>query len=94
MKKQIIKQMRYDSGELMHEGIYEKGGISTIKTFRKDGTLEEETQFLNGIKHGEHKEFHENGNICLKEMYEHGVCIGDAEYFYESGEPVDFDSED
>jgi len=39
------------------------------------GRLIRETQFLNGVYHGVHRQFDDDGCVEAEEVYEHGICL-------------------
>jgi antitoxin component YwqK of YwqJK toxin-antitoxin module len=71
--------------------------ISTFKEYYPDGTLEfigefiidSDQWFRTTTRIGEHKHFHENGQLELVERFrKNGRRIGNVEGFYENGEPA------
>lgn len=58
----------------------------TAKAFYKDSTkLHKTISLVNGVRHGDYKEYHENGNIKVSVNYDSGKYHGPYLEFYSNG---------
>jgi hypothetical protein len=64
-------------GNVLAKYTFEKGKLSAIQQFDKDGSIGLEGHFLNGVPHGEHILYSKNGEIDSKYNFTNGVLDGE-----------------
>jgi len=73
---------------------YTGGGMKEGKkdgqwyAFFKDGSVQTEAYYVEGIEHGSYNLYRENGKPLLKGHYDHGICDGTWFYYDESGKEI------
>ena len=76
------KYYHFESKQLMSKEFYKNGKLEGVrKVFYKDGTLAEETNYVNGIKHGNSKTYSEKGQLIDAHIYKNGQYDGVASYY-------------
>ena len=76
------KYYHFESKQLMSKELYKNGKLEGVrKVFYKDGTLAEETNYVNGIKHGNSKTYSEKGQLIDAHVYKNGQYDGVASYY-------------
>jgi len=53
--------------------------------FFRDGTVQSEIFYVNGIEHGDYKIYSEQGKPFLRGHYNHGICDGTWYFYDENG---------
>jgi antitoxin component YwqK of YwqJK toxin-antitoxin module len=76
------KYYHFESKQLMSKEFYKNGKLEGVrKVFYKDGTLAEETNYVNGIKEGNSKTYSEKGQLIDAHIYKNGQYDGIASYY-------------
>lgn len=76
------KYYHYESPQLMSHEFYKNGKLSGArKVFYKDGTLAEETNYIQGVKEGISKTYSEKGELIDAHIYKKGQFDGVATYY-------------
>ena len=52
------------------------------------GDLRSEETYVNGVLHGEYKEWHENGQLSVEGWYEYGEECGEWKHWFSDGRRV------
>lgn len=76
------KYYHFESKQLMSQEFYKIGKLEGVrKVFYKDGTIAEETNYINGIKEGISKTYSEKGQLLESHIYKKGQYDGPASYY-------------
>lgn len=62
-----------------------ENNIEVVKKYRENGTLEYETPYINGVKHGVEKWYYENGVLREETPYINGLINGVEKTYREDG---------
>lgn len=75
------KYYHHKSKSLMSTEKYSKGKLTGMrKVFFKDGTIAEETIYVNGLKDGIYKKYNEKGKVLEEAIFSNGNYNGKATY--------------
>lgn len=66
----------YDNDRVHCKELYKNGlANGTCKTWHKNGLTKEISNYLNGVKHGNHLEYWEDGTLMTNSQYEWGIKL-------------------
>ena len=77
---------QYPSGQTQFEMVFDRGDRLSTKSWFETGEREDETFFLDGLRHGESRSWDRNGNVRSIFRYERGKQHGLQEVFDDAGE--------